>query len=165
MLTVLQNKYLHLRHCVFWFENEKKKFLDWLTENWQGRGSVLRKAFNGRFSALILIRSIQTRTTLAMYQNCIWQIISLVMSKTVFASHIKTDFSLSDSHHKNSFDPRPRIELGNRYESKHIIGQNFSVAFSICIWKFSVTTYCRAKRPLVVEKGRFYVYLVEAHSR
>ena len=28
----------------------KKKFLDWMTENWQGRGSVLKKAFNGRFS-------------------------------------------------------------------------------------------------------------------
>ena len=49
------------------------------------------------------------------------------MSKTVFASHIKTDFSLSDSHHNNSLDPRPRIELGNRYESKHIIGKHFQL--------------------------------------
>ena len=47
----------------------------------RSRALSWKGVFNGRFSVLI-IRSIRTRTTLVVYQNCIWQIISLVMRKT-----------------------------------------------------------------------------------
>ena len=81
-----------------------------MTENWQGRGSVLKKAFNGRFSDP---HKIDSNTYHPSHVSKLYLTDNLIseMRMYTFASRIKTDFDLSDSHHKNSFGPRLVTEL------------------------------------------------------